>query len=184
MSDDAARVFRLDNDALPFRFTATLSYRTGKPRERLTSPARLRLWLDAAGLAPRRDVTDDEFATAIGLREAIYRLGVAAAHGTGQAPGDIALLNAAAANGTPVAALGDGGSTWILRNDHPVRDGLAVIAQDTILTLGTDRAARIKTCDGADCAGLFLDTSRGNNRRWCSMNTCGNRAKKSRMAIR
>ncbi|MEU7880960.1 CGNR zinc finger domain-containing protein [Microbispora bryophytorum] len=32
------------------------------------------------------------------------------------------------------------------------------------------------------CAGLFLDTSRGANRRWCSMNTCGNKVKKARLA--
>ncbi|TIU06903.1 MAG: CGNR zinc finger domain-containing protein, partial [Mesorhizobium sp.] len=30
------------------------------------------------------------------------------------------------------------------------------------------------------CGWLFLDTSRGGKRRWCSMRTCGNREKVSR----
>jgi predicted RNA-binding Zn ribbon-like protein len=39
--------------------------------------------------------------------------------------------------------------------------------------------ARVRECAGEDCGALFLDTSRPGTRRWCSMDTCGNRAKKS-----
>ncbi|MFD6075581.1 CGNR zinc finger domain-containing protein [Streptomyces hydrogenans] len=34
----------------------------------------------------------------------------------------------------------------------------------------------------AGASGLFLDTSRGTNRRWCSKNTRGNKVKKARLA--
>jgi|SoiMethySBSTD1v2_1073268.scaffolds.fasta_scaffold948750_1 predicted RNA-binding Zn ribbon-like protein len=34
---------------------------------------------------------------------------------------------------------------------------------------------RVKTCPGDDCGWLFLD--RSGRRRWCSMDSCGNRAK-------
>ncbi|MCL9761259.1 CGNR zinc finger domain-containing protein [Frankia sp. AiPa1] len=34
-------------------------------------------------------------------------------------------------------------------------------------------------CAGPDCRALFLDGSRPGRRRWCSMNTCGNKAKKA-----
>ncbi|MEV7533152.1 CGNR zinc finger domain-containing protein [Streptomyces hydrogenans] len=34
----------------------------------------------------------------------------------------------------------------------------------------------------AGASGLFLDTSRGTKRRWCSKNTRGNKAKKARLA--
>lgn len=183
MAEDAARVFRLDNEVLAFRFTATLGNRTGTvPLERLDAPGRLRLWLRAVGLDLARDATADELASAIELREAIYRLGSATARGLAHTAPDVAVLNAAAANGNPVAQLAARRSRWMLDPRRPVADALSVIARDAITVLGAGPAERVRTCEGANCAGLFLDTSRGGNRRWCSMNTCGNRAKKSRMA--
>ena len=182
MAERAARMFRLDNEVLAFRFTATLSDRAGAaPLERLTSPERLRLWLDAVELSPGRPVTAGERESALTLREAIYRLGSALARRADPPPADVLTLNAAAAGGLPQATLTPTGRRWLLDRDEPVAAALAVIAHDAIAVLGTDSATRIKTCDGPECAGLFLDTSRGINRRWCSMNTCGNRAKKARM---
>ncbi|MEO1679252.1 MAG: CGNR zinc finger domain-containing protein [Pseudomonadota bacterium] len=40
--------------------------------------------------------------------------------------------------------------------------------------------ARIKKCAGPRCGWLFVDESRNGRRRWCSMETCGNRAKARR----
>ncbi len=37
--------------------------------------------------------------------------------------------------------------------------------------------ARLKVCPGPCCGWLFLDESRNGTRRWCMMETCGNRAK-------
>ena len=39
---------------------------------------------------------------------------------------------------------------------------------------------RVKICPGDDCAWLFLDESKNRRRTWCSMETCGNRAKVKR----
>lgn len=36
---------------------------------------------------------------------------------------------------------------------------------------------RLRVCPGNDCEWLFVDASRNGTRRWCSMETCGNRAK-------
>jgi predicted RNA-binding Zn ribbon-like protein len=36
---------------------------------------------------------------------------------------------------------------------------------------------RIRGCDGSDCKLMFLDRTKAHARRWCSMATCGNRAK-------
>ncbi|MGW4246949.1 ABATE domain-containing protein, partial [Nocardia sp. NPDC004722] len=48
---EARQLFRLDNEVLAFRFTATISDRAAAtPRERLAEPDRLELWLRAAGL--------------------------------------------------------------------------------------------------------------------------------------
>ncbi|OON62172.1 hypothetical protein B0920_01385 [Massilia sp. KIM] len=36
---------------------------------------------------------------------------------------------------------------------------------------------RVKHCDGQDCSIIFIDRTKANKRRWCSMALCGNRAK-------
>ncbi|MCZ0982583.1 ABATE domain-containing protein [Streptomyces diastatochromogenes] len=77
---EARRLFRLDNEVLAFRFTATLSDRAARPRERLSGPDRLKLWLHAAGLDVP-DVSPADLRTALGLREAVYRAGLAVAAG-------------------------------------------------------------------------------------------------------
>jgi predicted RNA-binding Zn ribbon-like protein len=37
----------------------------------------------------------------------------------------------------------------------------------------------VKACEGKNCTHLFLDTTHGKARRWCSMTLCGNRAKQA-----
>ena len=37
----------------------------------------------------------------------------------------------------------------------------------------------VKACEGPTCTLLFLDRTHGRGRRWCSMATCGNRAKQA-----
>lgn len=57
---------------------------------------------------------------------------------------------------------------------------LAVLAHEGANLLASPHAARVKRCNNPDCILLFLDTSRSKKRRWCSMDTCGNRAKAAR----
>ncbi|WP_211240666.1 CGNR zinc finger domain-containing protein [Hamadaea tsunoensis] len=184
-ADEAAhRAFRLDNEVLAFRFTATVSDRSGgTPRERLTDPARLSLWLRSAGLdvpgSSRQDLND-----AVELREAIYRAGRAIATARDPDLQDVRVLNAAATAGQAKAVLEGDSLHWMLSRTAAVRDALGVLATDAVRVYGTSDRSRVKCCEGKDCMGLFLDTSRGTNRRWCSMNTCGNRAKKSRLTVR
>jgi predicted RNA-binding Zn ribbon-like protein len=42
---------------------------------------------------------------------------------------------------------------------------------------GTDAWSRLKACRGDDCRWAFYDETRNRSRVWCSMATCGNRAK-------
>ena len=48
--------------------------------------------------------------------------------------------------------------------------------------LVSDEAARIGECRGADCGWMYVDRSRNGLRRWCQMETCGNREKQRRRA--
>ena len=52
---------------------------------------------------------------------------------------------------------------------------LSLLAVHAVFTLP---AERVRGC--GRCGWLFLDSSRGGRRRWCSMSTCGNREKASR----
>ena len=56
-------------------------------------------------------------------------------------------------------------------------DLLAILSYHMARLISEADADRLKTCDGAGCDFRFLDTSRNNRRRWCSMAICGNRAK-------
>jgi predicted RNA-binding Zn ribbon-like protein len=39
---------------------------------------------------------------------------------------------------------------------------------------------KVKMCSGPECGWLFLGTSHNHARRWCTMESCGNRAKARR----
>lgn len=54
---------------------------------------------------------------------------------------------------------------------------LAPLAHAIGEILMTPDPSRVRACEGADCVLWFLDLSKGNRRRWCSMALCGNRAK-------
>ncbi|SNS66999.1 Conserved protein containing a Zn-ribbon-like motif, possibly RNA-binding [Streptosporangium subroseum] len=180
----AREVFRLDNETLAFRFTATVGSRRADPFERLTTPARLDLWLDANGLRlGSKTARAADLVAAHELREAIHRAGKAIANNQKPAPADIDTINEAVRQGRAYLELGDGNARWRSDGPAPIGDALALIAENAIQVLGGQDRQRVKTCEGPDCGGLYLDTSRGGNRRWCSMNTCGNKAKKAAMRV-
>jgi predicted RNA-binding Zn ribbon-like protein len=173
--------FRLDNPDLCFRFTATVSDRHGRTHERLTTPTALASWLAANTiLFPGAEPTPAHLEAALDLREAIHRAGVAIAGGQRAKRADVKILNTAAHRGHYVQQLNSrGGAEFQAAGADPIHDALSLIATDAITILGGNRSQLVKSCEWPQCRGLFVDTSRGCNRRWCSMNYCGNRAKKS-----
>jgi predicted RNA-binding Zn ribbon-like protein len=44
--------------------------------------------------------------------------------------------------------------------------------------------ARLRVCENTHCRWVFKDTSRTGQRKWCSMRSCGNRAKVARHRAR
>lgn len=62
--------------------------------------------------------------------------------------------------------------------DVPIAQIVALSAL-SVLTQPTE-VERVKICPSNDCGWLFLDESKNRRRRWCSMETCGNRAKARR----
>lgn len=53
----------------------------------------------------------------------------------------------------------------------------SVVASAAEVLTDPERLSRVRICAAEGCGWMFLDDSRGGNRRWCSMRTCGNRAK-------
>lgn len=130
-------------------------------------------WLVEAGLATRRPpVSRDELAAVRGLRDALRP----------------ALLDA---DGPALAALAE---AWF--DDAP---GRLCVEPDTLqprfspgestcrclmvaalldaLDLVRDLPGRVRECADPGCPVVYLDESRNRSRRWCSMDSCGARAK-------
>lgn len=57
--------------------------------------------------------------------------------------------------------------------------GLVALSALSVLSDRRERD-RIKTCPGVDCGWMFIDETRNRRRKWCLMETCGNRAKAAR----
>jgi predicted RNA-binding Zn ribbon-like protein len=143
---------------------------------------------DALGRWGRRlGLTDDvlavsaaELRAAKSLRAAIHRTFASIAQG--EEPGDddlrlIERVHAAAVGAGRLEPDLDAHDAWRLRwpagETRTVRFAAVV---DAVALLGdADRLGRVTRCPGRDCGWLFLDTS--GRRRWCSMDTCGSRAK-------
>ena len=56
---------------------------------------------------------------------------------------------------------------------------LLPIARSLADLVCTEDFTYVKACEGPPCTLLFVDRTRGNVRRWCSMSICGNRAKQA-----
>ena len=118
---------------------------------------------------------------AIGLREVLYRVMQATAD---QQTPDLASLNFALRQAAPRQTLApaDAGFGWII--DPPETPSVAALLSPVLWSaadlLAGPRRTRLRACANPKCGYLFIDDSKSANRRWCTMATCGNRAKAHR----
>lgn len=140
-------------------------------RERLESVRDLDAWLAQAKLRGRTDLD-----RAIELREALYRIFVAAVGQRRPETKDVAILNGALAG----QRLTFQGPTASFTADDP----LTQIARAAAELLTSPEISRVRVCGGESCGWLFLDTSRNRSRQWCDMSDCGNVAKVRRFRDR
>ena len=66
----------------------------------------------------------------------------------------------------------------------PLEDALAAVAEPLVGVIATGATERLRICANDGCRWVFEDTSRTGRRRWCSMASCGNRAKAARHRAR
>ena len=170
--------FRLGN-VLATSFTGTLSERHGNTLERIPVPSRLMDWLAVSGLAVD-SCSEYQLDHARELREAIHIAATAVANHDPLPSSAIHVINGCSTDGRASAVLtSEGGRHWRL-SSASVEDALSVIAADAVSILSGERDGELVLCASPTCRAVFLDTSRSRTRRWCDMNTCGNREKKAR----
>ncbi|MBL8148058.1 MAG: CGNR zinc finger domain-containing protein [Anaerolineae bacterium] len=69
--------------------------------------------------------------------------------------------------------------TWVY-SPTDLAQMLGPVVWSAVEVLQSADRADLRVCEGHDCDWVFLDTSRNHSRRWCSMQSCGNRAKARR----
>lgn len=179
--------------ALDFANTAD-NHASAQPIEKLSSYFDLISWAQAANL-----LTENEAQTlmekvskqskvvslvlhrAIELREAIYRIFSAVANESEPENLDLLYINEAHIEALKKAQIvpTSKGFEWNWDSNKGSFDQILwPIAHSAIELLFSEDLNRVGQCaDDRGCGWLFYDTSRNHNRRWCSMNDCGNRAK-------
>ena len=188
--------WKLESGWLCLDFANTAEWHASDhPIESLTSYAALIGWARPIGFLPDRTAQQllsatDQHPTkaarildrAVALREAIYRIFVAVAHGQTPAAADQSILNAELGRSKSRLVWNKATFDWERQGEDGDLDQLlwwVVRSASELLT--SDDIKRVGVCaDDRGCGWLFYDTSRNGSRQWCSMRGCGNRAKARR----
>ena len=145
-------------------------------KEQLASPAALLEWLTQRGLDPGLRVTKPEWEDARAVREAIRDL--LSAHN--EVDTDVVAATAVLDEAARRAGLGvrfTDGATHVEPAVQGVRGAVGRILAEVCAGMADGTWERLKACRAEDCRWAFLDNAKNRSRAWCSMQSCGNRAK-------
>jgi predicted RNA-binding Zn ribbon-like protein len=147
-------------------FVNTLDLRPYK--EELETPARLAAWLTEHGLPVGR-ATQADLDRALVVREALRDLigGSSAAGAVVEQAARDARLELRLVDGRLRLVPGAGG----------VAGALGSLLAEVAGAMADGSWERVKLCGADDCRWAFVDTTKNGSRNWCSMRSCGNRAK-------
>lgn len=156
-------------------FVNTNNLNTG--RDLLSDPATLAAWATANGLLSRHTVvTQEGWLLAIELREALRDL-LAANNGKRVDQRAIGAFNQCAGRiGLQVLADREGALSL-----SPMRAGvdeaLGRLLSVVVMARADGTWSRLKACREEHCRWVFYDRSKNRSATWCTMTTCGSRAK-------
>ena len=173
-------VFLGNSPAVDFINTEMMS--RGERVDLLQDDADLVRWAQAAGLATGLRLTAGDLSTAKTLRTALKDLSQARMNQRHAEPGALAAVNRHLAKHATHEVLqvdSTSGEFELVpdKTASSISALLANLAYEGAQLLASPAAAQLKKCSNPDCVLVFVDTSRNQKRRWCSMETCGNRAK-------
>lgn len=192
------RNWDFDSGNLVLDFANTAEFHASEhPIEYLQTYSDLVNWSQDAGLLNRSEAEElslleekqpQEAARvltrALTLRGSIYAMLSAVAHQEQLNEAELSRFNrflAESLRNTKVSHNSEG-FTWEWEADEPGFDRvLWTIAREAANLITSKEIKRVGECaDDRGCGYLFIDTSRNHSRRWCSMESCGNRAKAQR----
>lgn len=130
------------------------------------------------------DEAERAYHNALQLREAIYRVFSNRYAGTPIPEADLWLINAIVWQAMSHRRVVPAGSEFKWEWDSDCDDPNLIlwrVALSAVDLLTSDKVSRVRECeDDRGCGYLFIDMSKNHSRRWCSMESCGNRAKAHR----
>lgn len=193
----AAGPFELSGGALCLDFANTWGNHADPGSDRLLSYDHLVAFARQTGLLDERTAAaisraavdsperaDAALSIARELRQALYRIFSARARGRDLPPSDVERVNGLLGEALSHRRLRprEDGLEWGWSEVDPddLQFPIFPVVESAAALLTSRDLGRIRECDAGDCNWLFLDRSRSRSRRWCSMTSCGNRAKARR----
>ena len=163
-------------------FTNTEMVVRGEPMDLLRNDADLVHWAQEAGFYIRSRLSSGDLSAARELRAALKEVFQARIDGHPARRKAVAVINRHLANHCTrkvLLASGDGSEFELAPSGVAlsIPGLLAHLAHEGAVLLASPQAEQLSRCSNPDCVLTFIDTSRSHKRRWCSMDTCGNRAK-------
>jgi len=165
-----------DSGAVSLDFAYTGSMGSNPAWERLHAASDLGDWLTERFERVGNAADDRDLVDARALRDSIASVAHSIADGRTPEPDDVDTINLFAATPNIPPALA-GGSRQPGRTSVRPGQALATIARDAVELFADGAHGRLRHCADPNCGLVFFDESRSNNRRWCSMQRCGNRSK-------
>jgi predicted RNA-binding Zn ribbon-like protein len=117
------------------------------------------------------------------LREAVFGLFDSLSRGGQADPAALAILNGSLNQALPHLRVSsdEHGFGWAWNaHAHDLDQIVWPVARAAAELLVSAELERVRVCSDDTCGWLFIDTTRNRSRRWCTMESCGNRAKARR----
>ncbi len=191
-------MYDFDAGDLSLNYANTKDWHTSsKPVENLKNYEDLVTWGTQAGLvtpeiaekmkkaaSSHPKEAEELYEYSIQVREAMYRIFSNHYAGRPISEGDISLLNNVACDAMAHLQVTMNGNAFSWQLPSEIVDANIIlwpVARAAVELLTSEKAARIRVCeDDRGCGYLFIDQTKNHSRRWCSMESCGNRAKARR----
>lgn len=178
----------------------------GPIEDRLTDYVRLTRWAEGAGvITPRQAaqlraealshprVAERVYRDALELRWQLRRLFTAVERGDRvEGSDELEALNASLQRAlsqlelgaSPRATRGASPLRWSWSGESERLDSLLwPVVRAAAELLVSEESSQIRECAGEDCGWMYVDRSRNGLRRWCQMESCGNREKARRRRV-